>query len=204
MIGIIDYGMGNLASVRNALNSIGAECNIVSTPEELSQSDKAVLPGVGAFGDAMKTLNSKGFTEVIRSFSLDDKKPIMGICLGMQLMYEESAEFGPHPGLGLVEGKVLPLAEYIQDLSIPNIGWCQTERSGDSRLIQNLTDQQLCFYYVHSFFCRAEDRSVVTATLDYGTTCDAIIEKENIFACQFHPEKSQASGIEILKKFVEL
>ena len=201
MIGIIDYGMGNLASVSNALNSIDAENVIVSTPEELAAMDKAILPGVGAFGDAMASLKERGLFDAIRSFALTDKKPFMGICLGMQLMYNESCEFGYHQGLGLIEGKVLPLGDFTSTLSVPNIGWCQTGRGTPSRLIHALDDSALCFYFVHSFFCRAEDRSIVTCILDYGTKCDAIIEKDNLFACQFHPEKSQASGIEIVKKF---
>lgn len=204
MIGIIDYGMGNLASVQNALSSIGVVSTIISTPEELANTDKAILPGVGAFGDAMETLDAKGLSDAIRSFALQQKKPFLGICLGMQLMYDESCEFGSHNGLGLIKGKVLPLAKHTQGLSIPNIGWCQTNRHGESRLISQLTDNELCFYYVHSFFCRAEDRDIVTGSLSYGTECDAIIETNNIFACQFHPEKSQASGISILKNFAEI
>lgn len=204
MIGIIDYGMGNLASVSNALNSIGVASTIVSDPESLLKQDKAILPGVGAFGDAMSTLDSSGLSDAIRQFALTDGKPFMGICLGMQLMYEESCEFGTHKGLGLVEGQVLSLAEHTQDLFVPNIGWCQTNRHGTSRLVQELTEQELCFYFVHSYFCKANDRDIVTLSLDYGTVCDATIEKDNIFACQFHPEKSQASGISILKNFSEL
>ncbi|MBG0789052.1 MAG: imidazole glycerol phosphate synthase subunit HisH [Desulfovibrionaceae bacterium] len=201
MIGIIDYGMGNLASVSNALNSINTENRIISTPAELAGVDKAILPGVGAFGDAMASLNDRRLSDAIRTFVLTDEKPFMGICLGMQLMYDESSEFGCHQGLGLIPGKVLPLGDFTSTLSVPNIGWCQTERGTPSRLIHRLDDQALCFYFVHSFFCRAEDRSIVTCTLDYGIECDAVIEKDSIFACQFHPEKSQASGIEILKNF---
>jgi glutamine amidotransferase len=204
MIGIIDYGMGNLASVRNALDSINVENEIVATPDRLMEMDKAILPGVGAFGDAMATLNQKGLSNAIRHVALEQKKPFMGICLGMQLMYDESCEFGHNKGLGLIAGKVLPLADHAQELSAPNIGWCQTVRHGDSRLIHDLKDTKLCFYFVHSFFCRAEDRTTVTCTLDYGTECDAIIEKQNLFGCQFHPEKSQTSGISILKHFAEL
>lgn len=204
MIGIIDYGMGNLASVSNALNSINEANTIVSTPEELGAVEKAILPGVGAFGDAMASLNAKGLSDAIREFTLKDQKPLMGICLGMQLLYDESCEFGCHAGLGLIKGKVLPLATHTSDLFVPNIGWCKTISHGESRLIHTLSDEALCFYFVHSFFCRADDRSIVTCTLDYGTECDAIIEKDNIFACQFHPEKSQTSGIEILKQFAEL
>lgn len=204
MIGIIDYGMGNLASVSNALNSIDVDNCIVSTPDELLGIEKAILPGVGAFGDAMATLDGKGLSDAIRQFALQEKKPIMGICLGMQLFYEESCEFGCHKGLGLVQGKVLSLADYTENLSIPNIGWCQTKRHGSSQLIHDLEDQALCFYYVHSYFCRADNRSIVSGSLDYGTECDAIIEADTIFACQFHPEKSHASGITILKHFSEL
>jgi len=204
MIGIIDYGMGNLASVRNALDSIGKTSALVSHPGELAAMDKAILPGVGAFGDAMATLDAKGLSDAIREFALKQQKPFLGICLGMQLMYDKSHEFGTNAGLGLIQGEVLPLQEHTSELRVPNIGWCQSNRKKESRLIHNLDDNALCFYFVHSFFCQAHDRSIVTCTLDYGTECDAIIERGNLFACQFHPEKSQASGLEILKNFGEL
>lgn len=204
MIGIIDYGMGNLASVRNALDSIGTQCKIISSPGELNKVDKAILPGVGAFGDAMAALEAKSLNDAIIRFAQADKKPFLGICLGMQLLYDESTEFGMSKGLGLITGKVKPLAEHTKGLSIPNIGWCQTDAHGKSDLTSGLAPQDLCFYYVHSYFCRATNRDIVTGTLSYGTECDAIIEADNIFACQFHPEKSQASGIKILQNFSEL
>ena len=119
-------------------------------------------------------------------------------------MYNESHEFGKHAGLGLIAGKVLPLSDYTNTLSIPNIGWNPTCRHGKSSLIQQLSDQELCFYYVHSFFCKADDRNIVTASISYGAECDSIIESKNLFGCQFHPEKSQSSGITILKNFAEL
>ncbi|MEF2230681.1 MAG: imidazole glycerol phosphate synthase subunit HisH [Pseudodesulfovibrio sp.] len=204
MIGIIDYGMGNLASVRNALESLGAECRIVATPEALAEVDKAILPGVGAFGDAMRSLDGSGLSEAIREFALEWKRPFLGICLGMQLVLDESFEFGRHIGLGLVPGVVLPLDDYVGNLRVPNIGWCPTARVGRSLLTRGLEDRELCFYFVHSFFCRLEDRGKVTCVLHYGTECDVIVESDNVFACQFHPEKSQASGLKILSNFKEI
>lgn len=204
MISIIDYGMGNLASVRNAFESIGSACRVITTPEELEATDKAILPGVGAFGDAMSRLNESGLSDAIRRFSLIEKKPFLGICLGMQLLFDSSSEFGEHAGLGLLTGEVLPFTDYVKKLSIPNIGWCQIQRPRESTLTRGLTDQELCFYFVHSFFCRAKDQTQVTGTLEYETQCDVIVETDNIFACQFHPEKSQASGIKILQNFTEI
>jgi len=204
MIGVIDYGMGNLASVCNALRAVGAECDIVATPERLEQCDKAILPGVGAFGDAMDSLRELNMDAAIRRFALEEKRPFLGICLGMQLLYDQSCEFGMHEGLHLVPGQVLALSDHTQGLRIPNIGWCQTRRVRESQLIAGLEEKDMCFYFVHSFFCRCDDPELVVATLDYGTPCDAIVKRGNIFACQFHPEKSQASGLSILKHFAEI
>lgn len=204
MIGIIDYGMGNLASVQNALNAIGCESHIISDPKGLKSADKAILPGVGAFGDAMSRLNENGMSDAIKQFTQIDRKPFLGICLGMQLLFDGSQEFGTWEGLGLVPGNVLPLAEYTTNLSIPNIGWSQIQRPKESILTRGLTDEALCYYFVHSFFCQSNKREQVTGTLEYGVTCDVIVEADNIFACQFHPEKSQSSGIRILKNFSEI
>jgi glutamine amidotransferase len=204
MIAIIDYTMGNLASVGNALHAIGTRSRVVSDPDDLLSFDKAILPGVGAFGDAMRHLNNSGMADAIRHFVKADGKSVLGICLGMQLLFEESSEFGTHAGLGLVEGRVLSLQEHVSALNVPNTGWCRIERHGRSRLTRGIEDEDLCFYFVHSFFCRAADRQAVTGVLHYGTPCDVIVEQDNVYACQFHPEKSQAPGLSILRNFVEL
>ena len=204
MIGIIDYGMGNLASVKNALDHLNLSNQIVSDPLDLSRFDKLILPGVGAFKMAMKNLSVTGFQNEIMEAVSVKKIPILGICLGLQLLYERSFEHGRQEGLALIKGEVKALYDKVPGLVIPHMGWNDVFTNGTSLLLHSADIDDCCFYFVHSFYCEAADRSIVTGTTDYGLWFDAVIEKENIFGCQFHPEKSQKAGLTLLKKFGDL
>lgn len=200
MIGIVDYGVGNLASVRNALDYLGIENILVSTPSQFDQVQRLILPGVGAFGQAMEQLNSTGMAEALKGYA-DSGRPLLGICLGMQLLLSSSSEMGNHAGLNLVEGTVLRLAENDSSLRVPNIGWCRVRRNGESRLLHGIEDENLCFYFVHSYYCRLKSEIHAVGMLDYGTECHVVFESDNLYGCQFHPEKSQKSGLSLLKNF---
>lgn len=204
MIGIIDYGMGNLASVKNALDHLNLSNQIVSDPLDLGRFDKLILPGVGAFKMAMKKLSVTGFQNEIMEAVSVQQIPILGICLGLQLLYERSFEHGHQEGLGLIKGEVKSLYDKVLGLVVPHMGWNDVFINGTSLLLNSADKDDCCFYFVHSFYCEATDRSVVTGTTDYGIFFDAVIEKENIFGCQFHPEKSQKAGLTLLKKFADL
>jgi len=199
MIGIINYGVGNLRSVKNSLDHLGVPNAFVSKPDGINSFDKIILPGVGAFGAAMKKLNSLGFAEEIKKFA-SKNKPILGICLGMQLLFDESEEHGKHKGLGLIKGKVLPFSEKVKDLPLPLIGWNNITKVGASPLLENMENDP-SFYFVHSFYCQPEEPSITIASADYGIKFSAVIHRNNIFGCQFHPEKSQSAGLQILKNF---
>ncbi len=201
MIGIIDYGMGNLASVENALHFLGLDCAFVTQPEAVADYDRVILPGVGAFGKAMQHLTANGMNEAVTDFAANRGRPLLGICLGMQLLLSGSVEYGTHEGLDLVTGKVESLSELTVDVSVPNIGWSRIERSGQSKLLDGIAEDGLCFYFIHSYCCAVADRATVTGRLDYGVKFDVVIEKNNIFGCQFHPEKSQESGLRLLRNF---
>ncbi|OGN00499.1 MAG: imidazole glycerol phosphate synthase, glutamine amidotransferase subunit [Candidatus Yanofskybacteria bacterium RIFCSPHIGHO2_01_FULL_42_12] len=201
-IGVINYGVGNLQSVKNSLDFLGIPNEIVDKSQEISSFDKIILPGVGAFGAAIKKLNDLGFTEEIRKFS-SQNKPILGICLGMQLLFDESYEHGHHQGLGLIKGRVLPFNEKIKNLPLPQIGWNNITKVGVSPILKNVEDNS-CFYFVHSFYCEPEKKTATIASSDYGIKFAAIINENNIFGCQFHPEKSQSAGLHILKNFSSL
>ncbi len=202
MIGIINYGMGNLQSVKNSLDFLGIPNIFVNKPQEIDQCDKIILPGVGAFGSAMEKLDKLGFSKTIRD-SARRKKPILGICLGMQLLFEESEEYGFHSGLGLIKGQVLPLKKEVKKIPVPHVGWNNIHKNKDSVLLQDIKDDS-CFYFVHSFYCQPNDKSITIAGTDYGIKFTVAIEKGNVFGCQFHPEKSQAYGLKLLKNFQEL
>jgi len=201
MIAIIDYGAGNLQSVRNALNFLGCPNNVVSDAEKIESADGAILPGVGAFGSAMQEIGKRGMKDAIRKFAFSGK-PFIGICAGMQLMFEESEETPGIGGLGIMPGKVF-LFPHGAGLKIPHMGWNSIKISKWSRLIGSLPDDPY-MYFVHSYYVRADDRSSVSATADYGVVFDAAVEKGNIFGCQFHPEKSGRTGLSILKGFADL
>ena len=201
MIAIIDYGAGNLQSVRNALDFIGCPGTITSDPAEILSADGIILPGVGAFGSAMAEMERKGLTETVKS-AAKSGKPFIGICAGMQLLFEESEESPDVPGLGVLKGRVL-LFPADKGLKIPHMGWNSIRTKKESRLLGKLSGSPY-MYFVHSYYVKAEDQEIVSALSDYGTTFDAAVEQGNLFGCQFHPEKSGAEGISILRRFAEL
>src|SRR3989344_3061510 len=202
MIGIVNYGVGNLQSMKNSLDFLNIPNAIVDNPKEIQKFDKIILPGVGAFGAAMEKLNNSGFADEIKNFA-GQNKPILGICLGMQLLFEESCEHGRHKGLGLIKGKVLSFSEKVKDLPLPQIGWNNITKENASPLLENIENNS-SFYFVHSFYCEPEEKDIVAASSDYGIKFASIIHKKNIFSCQFHPEKSQTAGLQILKNFNDL
>ena len=201
MIAIIDYDAGNIKSVEKALKLLGQDVVITRNPEEILSADKVILPGVGAFGDAMGKLHEYGLVEVIKEV-VAREIPFLGICLGLQLMFESSDETPGVEGLGILKGKILRIPE-SGDLKIPHMGWNSLHFQNHGRLFANLP-QDSYVYFVHSYYLQAEDESIVKATTDYSTCIHASVEKDNVFACQFHPEKSSDVGLTILKNFCEL
>ncbi len=196
---IIDYDAGNIRSVEKAILKLGGNPVITRDPEEILSADHVILPGVGAFGDAMEKLNSYGLTEVVREVS-EKNIPLLGICLGEQLLFEESEESPGVKGLGIFKGKVKKLPE-DKGLKVPNIGWNSLEYPNEGRLFKGISEGSFV-YFVHSFYVHAEERDIVKATIEYGTIADASVEKGNVFACQFHPEKSSDIGMKILENFL--
>ena len=202
MIAIIDYGVGNLFSLESSFAAIGAEVTVTSDPAVLKAADKLLLPGVGAFGDAAEKLRSTGLDAVIRELAAAGK-PLLGICLGMQLLFEKSLEYGEHTGLGLIPGTVKPIADVIPgELKIPHIGWNALHFHRDCPLFTELREGE-CVYFVHSFYA-SDCADAVTATAEYGAELTAAVAKGNVYGCQFHPEKSGSTGLKILKAFAEL
>ena len=201
MIAIIDYGVGNLFSLKSSFAAIGKEAVVTSDPDVISKADRIILPGVGAFEDAAKKLRDSGMADVVkREAALG--KPVMGICLGMQLLLDKSYEYGEHEGLGLIHGNVKPISDVIdKDLKIPHIGWNRLLIKKQSPLFKYLKDGD-CVYFVHSYY--AADCDDVTATAEYSTELTASIESGNVYGCQFHPEKSGTVGLNILKAFCEI
>jgi len=202
MIAIINYGLGNLRSVAGAVERLGHEAVITNGADELSKADKLVLPGVGAFGDGIKNLRALGLENVLYRLVFEDCKPILGICLGFQLMAKESCEFGNHQGLGWIDA-VVEKIDTNGRLRLPHIGWNDLFQQKKSKLFENIPEDAL-FYYVHSYHVRCSDQSMIIGECDYGVRFTAAIENNNIFATQFHPEKSQQWGLELLKNFVEM
>lgn len=199
MITIIDYGAGNLFSVQNALNFLGVENNISSKVEDIISADKLILPGVGAFPDAMKMLDEAGLTEVIKEQA--KKKALMGICLGMQMLFDKSYEFGETEGLGLIPGTV-ELMHPAKDLVIPHIGWNSLEKNEPCKLLESVNDGDYV-YFVHSYAAVTDSKNVA-AYCDYGMKVPALVMGGNVYGCQFHPEKSGKTGLGILKTFASL
>ena len=201
MIAVIDYGVGNLFSLRSSLERIGAQVEITSDPQVIRKAEKLILPGVGAFADAAKKLRDSGLDVLLREQAAAGKE-ILGICLGMQLLFEKSYEFGEHEGLGLLRGSVVPMEGSIPaGLKIPHIGWNALHFTRDSKLLRFIQNED-CVYFVHSFYATDCDDSVI-ATAEYGRELTAAVQKDNIMGCQFHPEKSGPVGLNILRAFCE-
>ena len=201
MIAIIDYDAGNIKSVEKALKTLGQEVIVTRDAEIILKADKVILPGVGAFGDAMGKLHDYGLVDVIYKV-VEKNTPFLGICLGLQLMFESSEETPGVEGLGILKGKIVKIPEN-GDLKIPHMGWNSLHFLNNGRLFANLP-QDSYVYFVHSYYLQAEDETIVKATTDYSTCIHASVEKDNVFACQFHPEKSSDVGLTILKNFCEL
>ena len=201
MIAMIDYDAGNVKSVEKALLYLGQDVVVTADKETILNADKVILPGVGAFADAMENLRDTGLDEVIKEV-VRRRIPFLGICLGLQVLFESSEEAPGVRGLGILKGKVLRIPEG-EGIKIPHMGWNSISLSGSGILFKGIEDQSYV-YFVHSYYLQAEDESIVTASAEYGTTIHASVESGNVFACQFHPEKSSDTGLMILKNFVEL
>ena len=202
MVAIVDYGVGNLFSLECSLNAIGAEVTVTADPAVLRSADQVLLPGVGAFGDAAEKLHATGLDAVLKELAAEGK-PLLGICLGMQLLFEKGYEYGEHEGLGLIKGSVVPMEGVIpKDLKIPHIGWNALKFKKASPLFANIKDGD-CVYFVHSFYAADCDEAVI-ATAEYGAELTAAVASRNVFGCQFHPEKSGGVGLEILRAFIQL
>lgn len=206
MIAIIDYDAGNIKSVQKALLSLGEEVVLTRKPQEILQAEKVILPGVGSFGDAMQKLKEYNLIDVIYQV-VEKKTPFLGICLGLQLMFESSQESEGVEGLGILKGKIVRIPDSLDESGkprkIPHIGWNSLYFPKESRLFAGLP-QESYVYFVHSFYLQAQEEDIVAATAEYGVTIHAAVEKDNVFACQFHPEKSSEVGLTILKNFVQI
>jgi len=201
MIGIIDYDAGNIMSVKKALDFLGKDSKITRDANELLYSDHVILPGVGSFGDAMSKLNEYGLVDVINKV-VDKGTPFLGICLGLQLIFESSEESPGVKGLSLLPGKIVKF-EGSKELKVPQIGWNSIKFPKKSKLFNGI-DEDSFVYFVHSYYLKAANRDDVAATSDYGIIYDCAVESRNIYATQFHPEKSSGVGLNILKNFVEI
>ncbi|MCI5760349.1 imidazole glycerol phosphate synthase subunit HisH [Bilifractor sp. HCP3S3_D3] len=204
MIAIIDYDAGNIRSVEKAFVSLGQEVTVTRDAEVLRSADKVVLPGVGNFGDCMQNLEKFGLVPVIREIA-SSGKPFLGICVGLQLLFEESEESPGVKGLGILKGRILRIPEG-ENRKIPHMGWNSIHligQNGTGRLFSGIPEQSYV-YFVHSYYLKAADESIVTATTEYGVTIHASVEKGNVFATQFHPEKSSDTGLAILRNFAGL
>lgn len=197
---IIDYGMGNLRSVSKALEHFGADVKVSSDPNEIANADKLVLPGVGSFGDAMEELRQRGLVDIIQAY-IEDQKPFLGICLGLQLLFSESEESPGVQGLGIFPGKIQKFK--TAGIKIPQMGWNQTEIVSDHPLLEGIENGSY-FYFVHSYYAQPRDFGMVAAICEYGEDkVVAMVGDANVFATQFHPEKSQEAGLRILNNFVK-
>ncbi len=202
MIAIVDYGVGNLFSLISSFNKIGAEIVVTADPQVISDADGIILPGVGAFEDAARKLRDSGLDKVIVEQAQKGKK-LMGICLGMQMLFQQSYEYGCHEGLGLLKGNIVPMKDSIPaDLKIPHIGWNALHFTKESNLFKYI-NQNDCVYFVHSFYATDCNDSVI-ATAEYGKELTAAVQKDNVMGCQFHPEKSGEVGLNILRAFCEM
>lgn len=202
MIGVIDYGAGNLQSVFKALRFIGSECKIVDSKEELFRCDGAILPGVGSFADAMDCMKKSGLVDAIKEYA-NGGRPFLGICLGLQLLFPKSEESPGANGLSLLDGDITKIPNADGSLKIPHMGWNSISIKKHDGIFKNIPDESYV-YFVHSYYLTAYDESIVAATTDYGTKIDAAVECGNIIATQFHPEKSGKIGLKMLENFVSM
>ena len=201
MIAVIDYDAGNIKSVEKALLFLGQEAIVTGDSKEILAADKVILPGVGAFGDAMDTIRSRGLDHVIRQV-VENGTPFLGICLGLQLLFERSDEAPGVEGLGILGGEILRIPDQ-EGMKIPHMGWNSLHLENNGRLFRDI-EENAYVYFVHSYYLKAKDESIVKASAEYGIHIHASVEKGNVFACQFPPEKSSDVGLHILKNFVEL
>lgn len=201
MIAVIDYDAGNIRSVEKALLVLGQDVCITGDAEKILSAEKVILPGVGAFGDAMENIRKRGLDQVIRQV-VDTGKPFLGICLGLQLLFEHSEEAPGVEGLGILKGEILRIPE-TEGMKIPHMGWNSLHLENGGRLFRGVQEQSYV-YFVHSYYLKAKDEKIVKASAEYCTHIHASVEQDNVFACQFHPEKSSDVGLHILKNFIEL
>ncbi len=199
MIAIVDYGMGNLRSVYKAFEKVGAEARVIQSPRDLTGAQGVVLPGVGAFGQAMENLHAAGWVEPLRD-ACARGTPFIGICLGMQLLFDSSEEMGQHAGLGILPGDV---KRFAGNLKVPQMGWNQIYIRQPSPLLADVADGSYAFF-VHSYYCAPRDSSVILATTDYGIEFASMVGRANVLGAQFHPEKSQAVGLKMLENFAKI
>jgi glutamine amidotransferase len=201
MLAVVDCGISNIRSVLNALDAVDAPARVVEQPSEIGDAAGVILPGVGAFGDGIRSLDERGFREALAKY-VDSGRPLLGICLGMQLLATDSSEYGEHAGLALVPGHVTRI-ETTPELRVPHVGWNVLEVRRESPLLVDLPDEPSC-YFVHSYHLVPDDQAVVTATTDYGVPLTACVQRDNVYGAQFHPEKSQADGLKMLRNFAGL
>lgn len=199
-VAIVDYQAGNLRNVQKALEAIGLDAPIARVPGDIQAADGLILPGVGSFNAGMKNLNASGFDSALRHFALDEKRPVLGICLGMQLFAERGDEGGEIDGLGLINGRVVRLDVGEYGLRSPHVGWNSVKPAGDGDMFAGIPPES-DFYFVHGYHVIVEKSSIVSGTCDYGVEINAAVEKGNVWATQFHPEKSQRFGKAVLKNF---
>ena len=197
-VAIIDYGVGNLRSVEKAFEAMGAGACVSGDERVLREAERLVLPGVGAFGACMRALTERGFDKLVRE-RVAEGAPLLGVCVGMQMLFEESEEFGQTAGLGLLRGRV---RRFANDLRVPQVGWNQVRQRHTHPLLADIEDSAF-FYFVHSYYCDAADENMVLGETDYGTTYASMVAHRNICGVQFHPEKSQASGLKLLRNFAQ-
>lgn len=203
MIAIVDYGVGNLFSLKSSLAAIGQEAVVTADADVLRSADQVILPGVGAFGDAADKLRQSGLDQVVIELA-NGGKPLMGICLGMQLLFDKGYEYGVHEGLGLIHGDIRPITDVIPaDLKVPHIGWNALQFCGEKSPLFRYVEEGECVYFVHSFYgANCKDNTI--ATTEYGADLTAAVANGNVFGCQFHPEKSGDTGMRILRAFCEM
>jgi len=201
VIAVVDYGMGNLRSVSKALEHVGAKVKVSDRAQDLKEASGIVLPGVGAFKDAVRNLKGKGLWEAIVK-EVERGKPLLGICLGLQLLFEKSYEFGKNEGFGFIKGEVVKF-ELPKEYKIPHMGWNQVYRRKESSLLKGIKEGDF-FYFVHSYYVKPKERETTLTETDYGIYFTSSVEKENVFGVQFHPEKSQRVGLKLLENFLRI